>query len=136
MQLNPYLLFNGDCEEAFKFYEQCLGAKIEGMITNGESPMAAETPPERHNKILHARLTLDGQTLMGSDAPPERYDEPTGIWVSLGIEKREEAERIFGALSENGKMVMPIQETFWAIRFGMVIDRFGIPWMVNCERAA
>jgi len=135
MLLNPYLPFNGDCEAAFKFYEQCLGAKIEMMLTHAESPMACETPAEWQNKILHARLSLDGQTLMGSDSPPGRYREPKGIWVSLGIKDPAEAERIFGALSENGEVVMPIGETFWAIRFGMVIDRFGIPWMINCEKA-
>jgi PhnB protein len=89
-----------------------------------------------NEKILHARLSLDGQTLMGADAPPGRYDAPQGIWISLGMKDPAEAGRIFAALSENGKVVMPIGETLWAIRFGMVINRFGIPWMVNCEKPA
>ena len=134
MQLNPYLLFNGQCEAAFKFYEKCLGGKIAFKITNGESPMAKETPPERLHQILHARFVVGENVLMGSDAPPERYDEPNGISVSLGIDTAEEAERIFAALSENAKVHMPLQETFWAVRFGMLTDQFGIPWMINCEK--
>ena len=134
MKVNPYLLFNGQCEAAFKFYEKALGGKIAFKITNGESPVAKETPPERLNQILHARLEVNGQDIMGSDAPPERYDEPKGFSVTLGVETAAEAERVFAALSEKGKVSMPIQETFWAIRFGMVTDQFGIPWMVNCMK--
>jgi PhnB protein len=136
MNLNPYLSFNGDCEVAFKFYEQCLGAKIGMMMTHGETPMAGHTPAEWQDKIIHARLTVNGHTLMGSDSPPGQYKAPVGMWVSLSIEKTEEAERIYAALVENGKAVMPIQETFWALRFAMLIDRFGIPWMINCEKTA
>jgi PhnB protein len=134
MQLNPYLMFNGQCEAAFKFYEKCLGGKIAFKITNGESPMAKETPPERRNQILHARFVVGDMVLMGSDAPPERYEKPQGFFVSLGIEEPAEAERVFHALSEKGKVLMPIGETFWAIRFGMLVDQFGIPWMINCEK--
>jgi PhnB protein len=136
MQVNPYLMFNGQCEAAFKFYERCLGGKIVFKITNGESPMAKETPPERHGQILHARFVVGDQVLMGSDSPPERYEKPQGFFVSLGIEKPAEAERVFHALSEKGKVLMPIGETFWAIRFGMLVDQFDIPWMINCEKVA
>lgn len=134
MQLNPYLLFNGQCEAAFKFYEKCLGGKIAFQTTYGESPMAKETPPERHDQILHARFVVGDKVLMGSDSPPERYDEPKGFSVTLGIDNPKEAERIFAALSEKGEVQMPIQETFWAQRFGMLKDQFGIPWMINCEK--
>jgi PhnB protein len=136
MQLSPYLFFNGDCEEAFKFYAQCLGGKIEGMLTHAGTPAEAQVPPEWRDKILHARLTIGDQVLMASDAPPGRYDQPKGFSVSIQIKDPAEAERIFQALSENGTVQMPIAETFWAARFGMLVDRFGIPWMVNCERAA
>lgn len=135
MQLNPYLMFDGRCEAAFAFYAQCLGGEIVAMITNGESPVADEVPSERHDKILHARLVLGDQVLMGSDAPPEHHEEPQGFSVTLGVDDPVEAERIFGALAEDGTVRMPLQETFWAVRFGMLVDRFGIPWMVNCERA-
>ena len=134
MKINSYLMFNGQCEAAFTFYEQCLGGKIAFKITNGESPMAKETPPERHHHILHARFVVGDNVLMGSDSPPERYDQPKGFFVSLNIDTPKEAERIFTALSDKGTVLMPIQETFWAHRFGMLNDRFGIPWMINCEK--
>ncbi len=134
MQVNPYLHFNGKCEAAFKFYERCLGGKGLAMSTFGDSPMAEQAPPEWRNKIIHARLSVGDTLLMGSDAPPERYAEPKGFSVSLGTSDPAEAERIFHALAENGKVEMPIQETFWAKRFGMLVDQFGIPWMINCEK--
>jgi PhnB protein len=135
MQLNPYLTFNGDCEAAFKFYEQTLGGKIEKMITHGGTPMETQVPADWLNKIMHARLEVGDEALMGSDAPPDRYQRPRGITVSLQTNDPAEAERIFSALAEGGTVNMPLQETFWAIRFGMLVDRYGIPWMVNCEQA-
>jgi PhnB protein len=134
MQLNPYLTFNGQCEAAFKFYEKCLGGKIEAMMTHAGTPMENHVPSEWRNKILHARLTVGDQALMGSDAPPERYEKPQGFSVSLNVKSPAEAERIFHALAEKGKVQMPLEQTFWAVRFGMCVDRFGIPWMVNCEK--
>jgi PhnB protein len=136
MQLNPYLTFNGQCEAAFKFYERCLGAKIEASVTFAGTPAEQQVPAEWRNKIIHARLTVDNQVLMGSDAPPGLYQPPTGISISLQIKDPQEAERKFNALAENGKVQMPIQETFWAVRFGSLTDQFGIPWMINCEKAA
>ena len=136
MQLNPYLTFNGQCEAAFKFYENCLGGKIEAMLTHEGTPAEQGVPPEWRKKILHARLTVGDQELMASDAPPERYEKPQGFSVSLNVNTPAEAERIFHALAENGKVQMPLEQTFWAIRFGMLVDRFGIPWMINCEQAA
>ncbi len=136
MQLNPYLTFNGKCEAAFKFYEQCLRGKIEIMMTHGDSPMAQQVPSEWRNKIIHARLTIGDNVLMGSDAPPERYEEMKGFSVSLSVDDPAEAERIFNALVANGTVRMPLQKTFWAVRFGMLVDQFGVPWMVNCEQAA
>lgn len=134
MQLSPYLTFNGQCEAAFKFYEKVLGGKIEAMLTYAGSPMADQTPPEWRNKVMHARLTIGDTMLMGSDAPPDRYAPMKGIMVTLGIDNPDEAERIFRALSENATVQMPIQKTFWAARFGMLVDQFGTPWMVNCEQ--
>ena len=134
MELAPYLTFNGNCEAAFKLYEQLLGGKIELMMRNGESPMANETPPELKDKILHVRMTVRGQALMGSDAPPGRFEKLQGSWVSLSVDSTAEAERIFKALLDNGTSVMSLQKTFWAERFGMCVDRFGTPWMVNAEK--
>ena len=133
MQLNPYLFFNGQCEAAFKFYAECLGGKIEGMITHAGTPAEKHVPPEWRNKIMHARLTVGDQVLMGSDAPPGHYKEPAGFSVSIQIKDRAEAEGIFNKLAANGKVQMPFQKTFWAAGFGMCVDQFGMPWMVNSE---
>lgn len=133
MQLTPYLNFNGQCEAAFKFYEQCLGGTIIAMLTYGSSPMSDQTPPEWRDRIMHARLTVGSATLMGSDALPGHYEETKGMTVALNTDTADEAERVFHALSENGTVQMPIQTTFWATRFGMLVDQFGTPWMVNCE---
>jgi PhnB protein len=136
MQLNPYLMFNGQCEAAFRFYEKALGGKIEAMMRFEGSPMAEQTPPERRNKIMHARMTVGDKMLMGTDAPPDRYEPMKGFSVTISVDDPDQAERIFRALSENGTVQMPIQKTFWAARFGMLVDQFGTPWMVNCEQAA
>jgi PhnB protein len=132
MQLNSYLTFNGQCEEAFKFYAQCLGGKIELMMPHAGSPVEAHVPPEWRDKILHATLVVGEAVLMGSDAPPGHYEQPKGFSVSLHLKDPSEAERIFDTLSEGGTVRMPLEQTFWAVRFGMLVDRFGIPWMVNC----
>ncbi|MBW4550960.1 MAG: VOC family protein [Aphanocapsa sp. GSE-SYN-MK-11-07L] len=136
MKLNPYLSFNDECEAAFKFYEQCLGGKIDSMMTYGDSPMAEQTPPEKLDKIMHVSLTVGDTVLMGSDAPPQMFEKPQGFSVSLVFTDPAEAERIFNALAENGTVQMPLQATFWAARFGMVVDRFGTPWMINCDLPA
>ncbi len=133
MKLNPHLNFNGQCAAAFKFYEQHLGAKPLFTITYGSSPMADQFPAECADQIMHATIEIGEVTVMGSDSPPGYYQQPDGFCVSLSVDDPAEAERIFNALSENGKVNMPLQQTFWALRFGMVTDQFGIPWMVNCS---
>jgi PhnB protein len=133
MQLSPYLLFDGDCEAAFKFYEKILGGKIEGMITNADSPAEEHVPAEWREKILHARMTFGESVLMASDAPPGRYEKPKGFSVSIQFKDLAKAEQIFNALAEGGTVGMSFQKTFWSPGFGMCTDRFGIPWMVNCE---
>ena len=135
MQLNPYLSFKGDCEAAFKFYEKCLGGKIVALVPHTGTPAEQHVPPEWRNKIMHARLTVGDEVLMGSDAPPDRYEQPKGFSVTLQVDKPADAERMFNALAGKGNVTMPIQKTFWAERFGMVVDRFGIPWMINCEQS-
>jgi PhnB protein len=136
VKLNPYLSFNGNCEAAFKFYERVLSGKDLTLMTFENSPMADQVPANWRKKVMHARITLGDEFLMGSDPPPDRYEPTKGISISLGIDKPEEAERIFHALAENGTVRMPIQKTFWAIRFGMLVDQFGTPWMINCEEPA
>jgi PhnB protein len=136
MKLNPYLFFNGECEAAFKFYEQCLGGKIVSKMTHGDSPIADQTPTESRNKIMNIQLTVGDMVLMGSDTSPEHFKEPQGFYISLQFDDTVEAERIFHALAENGTVRMPLEETFWAARFGMLVDRFGTPWMINCDLPA
>ena len=134
MQTGTHLHFNGNCSEALSFYAKLLGGGIAFRMTYGESPAAAQTPPAMRNQIIHARLDLGGQFLLGCDTPTDRYHLPQGFNVMLAVETPEEAERIFNALADNGTVTMPFQETFWARRFGMCTDRFGIPWMVNCAK--
>ena len=141
MRINPYLMFNGQCEAAFKFYQQCLGGAIQTMLKFSDSPKdkdaqagCGELPPGSEDLIMHACLLLDGQLLMASDTPPHcPYEGVKGCAVSLNVDSIAEAERIFAALSDNGTVQMPLGKTFWAARFGMCIDRFGVPWMINCE---
>jgi PhnB protein len=136
MQAIPYLNFNGTCKEAFDFYAQVLNGKIEFIQTFGESPMAEHAPADQQDLVMHASLVAGGLTLLASDAPSERYEQPQGISVSLHLTDTAEADRIYAALSENGTIEMPIGETFWAARFAMFTDRFGIPWMLNCSNEA
>jgi PhnB protein len=134
MKVNPYLSFNGNCAAAFRFYQKALGGTIPMTMTYGESPMCDQTPAEFRDKVMHTRLIAGDAVLMGSDAPPDRYQKTQGTTVALGVDSAEEAERIFHALAENGTVTMPISETFWAVRFGMLTDQFGTPWMINCEK--
>jgi len=133
MRINPYLGFSGQCAEAFQFYADVLGGKIEFTMKYGEMPDMPATPGWE-NKIMHAHLRVGDQDLMGADAPPQMQEKPQGFSVSLHVDEPAEADRVFAALSEGGSTSMPIQETFWARRFGMCTDRFGIPWMVNCAK--
>ena len=133
MQVNSYVLYNGQCEAAFRFYEQVFGGKIEAIFPYAGTPAESQVPPEWREKIMHARMTLGEGVLMGSDTPPGRYETPKGFWVSIGVEDPAEADRIFQALSENATITMPIQQTFWSKRFAMLTDRFGTRWMINCE---
>jgi PhnB protein len=136
MQVNPYLNFDGQCAEAFRFYEKVLDGKIESMFKFGDSPAAGDVPPEWHDRIMHATLVVDGQRLMASDSPSEHYERPQGTYVSLNVEKAADGERIFNALAKGGTVKMPFEKTFWAAGgFGMLVDRFGTPWMVNAEHA-
>lgn len=136
MQMTPYLSFKGDCEAAFTFYERCLGGRLGALFRYGGSPMAGDAPADWADKIMHASMTLGDQMLMGADVVPERYEEPKGISLSLQLDRADEAERIFHELARHGRVLVPLEKTFWAERFGMVVDRFRIPWLINCETPA
>ena len=134
MQLNPYLMFDGQCEAAFKFYAKALGGKIVAMMPHEGSPMEEHVPAAWRKKIMHACLSIGDKMLMGSDAPPGQQEPMKGFSVTLSVEDAAEAERLFAALSPKATVRMPIQETFWAVRFGMLVDQFGTPWMINCAK--
>jgi PhnB protein len=131
MQLHPYLFYNDNCEAAFKYYEKVLGAKIEMLLRAEEAPADMPSTPERKKKIMHGRISIGGQVLMASDSPPEHFHRPQGFSVSLTVTDPVDAERKFKALSEGGSVNMPFGKTFFSKGFGMCIDQFGIPWMVN-----
>ncbi|MDX1802542.1 MAG: glyoxalase/bleomycin resistance/extradiol dioxygenase family protein [Alcanivorax sp.] len=129
--LNPYLNFKGNCREAFTFYAKCLGGEIVYAKTFAESPMADQVPAERQQQLVHVRLEAPGVVLMGSDCPNEVYEAPQGTILALHPDSVSLATALFRELSEGGQIRMPFEETFWAECFGMCIDRFGVPWMVN-----
>ena len=133
MQMDPYLSFKGDCEAAFRLYERCLGGQVGAIFRYGGSPMAGEVPADWADKVMHGTVTIGNRVLMGADVAPDRYEAPRGFSLSLQIASTAEAERVFHDLAEAGRIVMPLAETFWAARFGMLVDRFGIPWLINCE---
>jgi PhnB protein len=132
MQFVAYLGFNGNCEEAFRYYEKHLRGKIEAMISHEGAPAEAHVPAEWKKKIMHAKLVVGDAVLMGADAPEPHYSKPQGVSVSIHVDDVKEAERIFDALADGGVTTMPLGETFWAKRFGMMTDCFGTPWMINC----
>src|SRR5437764_8037910 len=137
MNLSPRigLSFDGQCEAAFQLYERCLNGKIAFMLRWGESPMAQDAPTEWSGKILHAMLVIGDNALLGADALPGSYESPRGFSVLLNLNDPGETERLFRALAESGTVRVPLQETFWAHRFGDLVDQFGIPWAFNYEKS-
>ena len=133
MQLDAYLTFNGNCADAMRFYQRTLGGKLD-LMTHAQSPIAGQTPPGSENRIMHARLAIDGRLLMASDSMVGHpYEGMKGFSLSLIYPTVTEAQRVFNALADGGKVIMPLDKTFWAKAFGMLVDRFGTPWMINCE---
>lgn len=136
LNLNPYLFFNGNCEEALKTYERVLGGKIDFLTRHAGSPAEKEVPAEWRDKILHARLSFGDSVLMASDAPLQHRQNPQGFFVNINVPDTAAGERIFQALAEAGSVKQAYAKTFWAEGFGMLVDRFGTPWMVNVQPAA
>ncbi len=134
MQLNTYLSFDGNCRAAFNFYAELLGGTVEGIMTFGEAPMEMEIPPESRDHVMHGSVLIHGHRLMGTDGGCGMPHVPVkGAHVVVSLDSPEDAERVFAALSTGGNIEMPLQQTFWARRYGITVDRFGVPWMVNCE---
>jgi PhnB protein len=132
MQFIPYLDFDGQCREAFDFYARVFQGQVTMRMTYGESPMAKEMPPETHGRVMHSQLESGSAVLMGADGP---QNSPNKGCVNIAVDTPAEAERIYAALIEGGSVQMPLQETFWAQRFGMLTDRYGKGWMVNCMKS-
>jgi PhnB protein len=132
MKLQPYLYFAGNCREAMTFYQEVLGGQLATMMTYGEGPPGL-VGPDWQDRILHATLDIGGEELLASDAPPGRYQPPAGFEITIALDDLDEAKRIFAALAEGGTVTMKLQETFWTRGFGMLVDRFGVRWMVNCD---
>ena len=135
MKLIPYLTFNGDATEAFERYAEIFGGEFTYRLTFGESPFASKMPPETHDKVMNGRLRIGDNMLMASDNHQGNYAPPSGVSLCVSVKELDEAKRIFKELSEGGEVRMPFEKTFWAVGFGMVVDRFGISWMVNCEQS-
>jgi PhnB protein len=132
MRLDIYLNYPGNCEEAFRFYEQHLGGKITGISRHGEQPGSSNLPAEWNGKILHARIEIGNSVLMGADIPSA---EPMrSAYLTLTVDSAEQAERLYALLSDGGQIFMKMEETFFALRFAMLRDRFGTSWMLLHER--
>ena len=135
MRFSVHLCFDGQCEEAFRTYQQVLGGQLVTLLKYGDSPLAAQTPIEWQNRILHATLNLGVYELLGADLPSTEYGRPQGFFVTLSLSDFAKAQHIFAALAEGGEIKMPFQPTFWAAGFGVLVDRFGVPWEINCGQA-
>ena len=133
IQVNAYLSFKGDCEAAFTYYVEHLGGRVGELYRYGGTPLERDVPDGWQEKIMHGSIAFGDQVLMGGDVAPARYEGPKGFSLSIHIKGVTEAERAFAAMADGGKIVMPLASTFWTARFGMVVDRFGVPWLINGE---
>lgn len=133
MQMNPYVYFNGQCEAAFKFYVECLGGTLGAIFRYAGTSLADQVPADWQDKVMHGSVTIGDQVLLGADVAPDRYEEPKGFSLSLQMTSTTEADRIFHRLATEGTVLMPLEKTFWATRFGVLVDRFGVQWLINCE---
>jgi len=131
MRIRVHLMFAGQCEAAFRFYQHVLGGQLATLMTYGESPLAAATDPNHHSWIFHATLALEGQELLGADVITKELARPYGFAVVLSLPQFADARRVFAALADGGKVEMAFQKTFWAEGYGFVTDRFGVPWEVT-----
>jgi PhnB protein len=133
MRLSTHLTFAGDCEAAFRFYERALGGRDLRLFRHSDAPSATQVSPEWRSKIVHASIMVGEMVLAGADVPRDQYQQPRGFYVLLSVDDPATAERLFQALSDNGSVHMPLQKTFWSPAFGVLVDRFGIPWEISTE---
>ena len=133
MRIDLHLCFDGRCAEAFTFYRECFGGEIVSLVRWGETPNNSGMPPEWVDKVCHATFVAGDIHLCGVDVPPGQFTHPQGFFALLGVDTPTEAQRIFSLLEKGGRVTMPLQETFWAARYGSLVDRFGVPWEINCS---
>jgi len=134
MKLDVYLNYGGNCEQAFRFYEQHLGGKITMMMRHGEQPNAGNVPANWRNAVLHARIEVGKTVLMGADIPPDRFQPMRSAYLTLTADSAEQAELLYALLTDGGQIFMKMEETFFASRFAMLRDKFGTSWMLLHER--
>ncbi len=135
MQVTAYLFFNGNCAEAMSFYEKAAGAKLGQVFTYGTSPAAGHVPADLQDKIMHTSFHIGDSLLMASDCPPDKWaGAPAAFSLSISTASAEEAENVFAGLSDGAKITMAMGSTFFAARFGQLVDRFGVSWMVISEK--
>ena len=133
MRISPHLCFDGKCREAFQLYQEILGGTVLTMLTYGESTMASSTDPQWHDRIVHATLVLEGVELTGVDLIPDAYHRPQGFFITLSVDGVARAQEIFKALAQGGEIQVPFETTFWSPGFGVLVDRFKIPWEINAH---
>ena len=132
MKVQAYVSFGGRCEEALQFYEKCMGAEVTGLMRWKDSPDAdMKPPPGYEEKIMNAAFRIGDTELMADDGMGERHAEFKGMTLAIEVADDAEAKRVFTALGEGGSVTMPLTKTFWTSSFGMLADKFGVPWMVN-----
>ncbi|MEO8467118.1 MAG: VOC family protein [Gammaproteobacteria bacterium] len=131
LRISPHLIFDGQCREAFVSYQKVLGGQLTTLMTYGESPLAASVDAKWHARIVHATLAFNGAELNGADVLPQDYQRPQGFSVIVTFGDVERAREIFAALADGGNVRMPFQSTFWSPGFGVLADRFAVPWEIN-----
>ena len=135
MTLSTHLTFRGDCDAAFRFYAEALGGAIGPMLSYGATPAGAGVSADFRDKIVHGTITIAGMQVNGADVRPEDYKKPQGFFLLLSARDVPEAARVFARLADGGEVLMALDKTFWSPAFGVVVDRFGVPWEVSCEQA-
>jgi PhnB protein len=133
MSLSFHIGFNGQCQEAFEFYAEHLQGTIGTMLQFKDSPAAKNTPADWQDKIVHANISIDEVELAGADVMPEQYQKPKGFCLLLGVDTESRVDSVFNQLSIDGEIIFPPQKTFWSPRYAIVVDRFGVPWKINCS---
>lgn len=132
MNISFHLNFNGNCQEAFEYYAENLGGKIGLLLPFKDSPAASSVTAQWQNKIVHANIQIAGIELAGADVLPEQYQKPNGFYILLGLNSAEEVNTIYSDLSGGGKTLLAPQKTFWSQCYAICVDRFGVPWKINC----